>query len=139
MLWGGWLIVTGLVFWFMAGIYHDYYTVALAPAIAGLVVVAGEALWRQRSSRLARVGLSGTMIITAAWAFVLLGRATAPYSTLRWPVLIIGILAAAGLLVANRLPKALAGVVIGLALLSAGSGRRRTRCRPPRPRIKARS
>jgi 4-amino-4-deoxy-L-arabinose transferase-like glycosyltransferase len=122
MLWGGWLIVTGLVFSFMAGAYHDYYTVALAPAIAGLVVVAGEALWRQRSSRLARVGLSGTMIITAVWAFVLLGRATAPYSTLRWPVLIIGIVAAAGLLVANRLPKALAGVVLGLALLSAGTG-----------------
>ncbi len=54
MLWGGWLIVTGLVFSFMAGVYHDYYTVALAPAIAGLVVVAGEVLWRRRMSRLAR-------------------------------------------------------------------------------------
>jgi 4-amino-4-deoxy-L-arabinose transferase-like glycosyltransferase len=122
MLWGGWLIVTGLVFSFMAGIYHDYYTVALAPAIAGLVVVAGEVLWRQRRSRLARAGLSGTMIITGAWAFVLLGRATAPYSTLRWPVLIIGVLAAAGLLLAHRLPKAVAGAVLGLALLSAVSG-----------------
>ena len=123
MLWGGWLLVTGLVFSFMAGTYHDYYTVALAPAIAG----AGRGR-RARlcggsgAARLARVGLSGTMIITAVWAFVLLGRATAPYSALRWPVLIIGILAAAGLLVANRLPKALAGVVLGLALLSAGTG-----------------
>ena len=62
------------------------------------------------------------MIITAGWAFVLLGRATAPYNTLRWPVLIIGVLAAAGLLLVQRLPKALAGVVLGLALLSAGTG-----------------
>ena len=122
MLWGGWLVVTGLVFSFMAGTYHDYYTVALAPAIAGLVVVAGEALWRQRNTRLARVGLATTMIITAAWAFVLLGRATEPYSALRWPVMVIGILAAAGLLVADRVPKALAGIVLGLALLSAGIG-----------------
>ena len=122
MLWGGWLIVTGLVFSFMAGVYHDYYTVALAPAIAGLVVVAGEVLWRRRISRLARAGLSGTMIITAVWAFVVLGRASEPYSTLRWPVLIIGVLAAVGLLLAHRLPKALAGVVLGLALLGAGTG-----------------
>ena len=37
VLWGGWLLVTGLVFSFMAGIFHAYYTVALAPAIAALV------------------------------------------------------------------------------------------------------
>ena len=36
-VWGGWLLVTGLTFSFMAGIFHAYYTVALAPAIAALV------------------------------------------------------------------------------------------------------
>jgi 4-amino-4-deoxy-L-arabinose transferase-like glycosyltransferase len=30
VLWGGWLLVTGLIFSFMAGIVHPYYTVALA-------------------------------------------------------------------------------------------------------------
>src|SRR5674476_1123815 len=34
-LYGSWLVINGLVFSFMAGIYHDYYTVALAPVIAG--------------------------------------------------------------------------------------------------------
>ncbi len=38
-IWLGWLVVTALVFSFMAGIYHDYYTVALAPAIGGSVAV----------------------------------------------------------------------------------------------------
>jgi len=33
LLWGGWLLVTGGVFSFMAGIIHPYYTIALAPAI----------------------------------------------------------------------------------------------------------
>ncbi len=31
MVWAGWLLVPGLVFSFMAGIYPDHYTVALAP------------------------------------------------------------------------------------------------------------
>ena len=33
-IWGGWLFVTAVVFSFMNGIVHPYYTVALAPAIA---------------------------------------------------------------------------------------------------------
>ena len=37
VLWGGWLLVTGLVFSYMAGIIHPYYTVAIAPAVAALV------------------------------------------------------------------------------------------------------
>ena len=37
VLWGGWLLVTDLVFSFMSGIFHAYYTVALAPAIAAVV------------------------------------------------------------------------------------------------------
>ena len=31
--WGGWLVVTGLVFSYMRGTTHPYYTVALAPAV----------------------------------------------------------------------------------------------------------
>ena len=31
LLWGGWVIVTGLVFSYMSGIIHPYYMVALAP------------------------------------------------------------------------------------------------------------
>src|SRR5205823_6205818 len=33
VLWGGWLLVTAGTFSFIAGIFHAYYTVALAPAI----------------------------------------------------------------------------------------------------------
>lgn len=35
LLWGGWTVVTVLVFSYMSGIIHPYYTVALAPGIAG--------------------------------------------------------------------------------------------------------
>ncbi|HEU5270317.1 MAG TPA: glycosyltransferase family 39 protein, partial [Jatrophihabitans sp.] len=37
VLWGGWLLVTGLVFSYAKGIIHPYYTVALAPAIGGVI------------------------------------------------------------------------------------------------------
>ena len=39
ILWGGWLLVTGLVFSYMPGTIHPYYAVALAPAIAALVAI----------------------------------------------------------------------------------------------------
>ena len=122
MIWGGWLLVTGLVFSFMAGIYHEYYTVALAPAIAALVAIGGQVLWQHRMHRLARIGLAATMIITAVWAFLLLERATAAYQVLQWPVLIVGVVAAAGLLFVHRLPRAVAWVVVGLALLGGTTG-----------------
>ena len=51
ILWGGWLIVTGLTFSFMSGIFHAYYTVALAPPIAALVGIGATMLWAR-----ARIG-----------------------------------------------------------------------------------
>jgi len=123
LLWAGWLVVTALVFSFMAGTFHEYYTVALAPAVAGLFAVAGQVLWQRRTTWLARIGLAAAMIITAVWAYELLGRATtAPYTSLRLPVLVVGLLAAAGLLLAHRLPRLLAYGVLGLGLVSAGAG-----------------
>ncbi|MEU7979478.1 glycosyltransferase family 39 protein [Micromonospora sp. NPDC049081] len=48
LLWGGWLLVTGLIFSFMSGIFHAYYTVALAPAVGALVGIGTVLLWRER-------------------------------------------------------------------------------------------
>ena len=44
LLWGGWVIVTGLVFSYMSGIIHPYYMVALAPGIGALVGIGAMAL-----------------------------------------------------------------------------------------------
>src|SRR2546429_10009123 len=46
LLWGGWVLVTGLVFSYMNGIIHPYYMVALAPGIAALVGIGAMALWQ---------------------------------------------------------------------------------------------
>ncbi len=46
VLWGGWLLITGLVFSLMQGIFHAYYTVALAPAVGAVVGIGAVLLWR---------------------------------------------------------------------------------------------
>ena len=56
VVWGAWLVVTVLTFSFMAGIFHAYYTVALAPAIAALVAIGGTVLWQNRHSMAAALG-----------------------------------------------------------------------------------
>ena len=50
LLWGGWLVVTGVVFSFMSGVIHPYYTNMLAPPIAVLVGVGAVELARRRES-----------------------------------------------------------------------------------------
>ncbi len=74
VLWGGWLVASGLVFSFMNGIIHPYYTVALAPAIAALVVAGGTSRWRDRAQLPARASLAAMIALTGAWSFVLLDR-----------------------------------------------------------------
>jgi 4-amino-4-deoxy-L-arabinose transferase-like glycosyltransferase len=73
LLWGGWLLVTGLIFSFMQGIFHAYYTVALAPAIAALIGIGVSTLWKERN-RAALLVLSGTVVVTALWSYTLLSR-----------------------------------------------------------------
>ncbi|RZS34887.1 4-amino-4-deoxy-L-arabinose transferase-like glycosyltransferase [Herbihabitans rhizosphaerae] len=95
LLWGGWLLVTAVVFSFMSGITHEYYAVALAPAITALVAVVGVELWRRRATVHMRLFLAAMIGVTAVWDFVLLGRADGWLPPLRWIVLIGGLLVAA--------------------------------------------
>ncbi len=74
VLWGGWLVVSGLVFSLSTGVIHTYYTVALAPAIAALVAIGAAGLWRERHTVAARAWLAIAVAVTAAWAWVLLDR-----------------------------------------------------------------
>ncbi|SDP52022.1 4-amino-4-deoxy-L-arabinose transferase [Klenkia soli] len=119
LVWGGWLLVTGLVFSLMAGTFHGYYTVALAPAIAALVGI-GVALVGDRP-RTGPPVLAATVALTAVWSFVLLGRSAEFLPWLRWVVLVGGLLAAAGLLV-GRFGAGLRRGAVVVALLAALAG-----------------
>jgi 4-amino-4-deoxy-L-arabinose transferase-like glycosyltransferase len=89
IVWGGWLLVTGLVLSFASGIIHPYYTVALAPAIAALVGSGVVELWRERTNEVARCVLALVLAAGTWWTFTLLGRVDWN-SWLRWVVLLSG-------------------------------------------------
>jgi 4-amino-4-deoxy-L-arabinose transferase-like glycosyltransferase len=101
-VWGGWLLVTGLVFSFMQGIFHAYYSVALAPPIAALAGMGVCLMWRLRHEPAGAAVLAATSAVTAVWAYVLLGRTPDWHPWLAYAVLAGGLLAAAGLLVRGR-------------------------------------
>ncbi len=119
LLWGGWLLVTALVFSYMQGIMHPYYTVALAPAVAAVVAIAACELWRGRQFTSSRVVLRAMVIATGVWDFVLLDRTPQWLPWLRWALLVGTIAVAAALLIGRPLRRypavlAAAGLLFGL-------------------------
>jgi hypothetical protein len=83
----------------MAGIFHAYYTVALAPAIAALIGIGGGLLWEHRTELWALSLAAGLTLLTSVWAFVLLSRSADWLPWLRYVVLVVGFAGAAGLVI----------------------------------------
>ncbi|MGW1890424.1 ArnT family glycosyltransferase [Streptomyces sp. NPDC002004] len=116
LAWGGALLATAAVFSFMAGIFHQYYTVALAPYIAALVGMGATVLWEERTRLWPRLVLAGTVAVSAIWAYVLLDRTPDYLPWLRWAVLVAGIGGALGLLLAPQLGRRAALTAVALSL-----------------------
>jgi len=76
LMWGSWLVVMALVFSYAQGIWHSYYTTALAPPIAALAAAGLTKLWRYYRAphgmtwALLPIAVAGTV----AWADVLVAR-----------------------------------------------------------------
>ncbi|HJQ41681.1 MAG TPA: glycosyltransferase family 39 protein [Jatrophihabitantaceae bacterium] len=117
VVWGGWLLVTGLVLSFASGIIHAYYTVALAPAIAALVGIGTVVLWRERQRDEARYALATLVGVGAGWAWVLVGRASW-HPELRWLILLAGTGAVVAIL-SRGVRAAVVAPVVALTLLAA--------------------
>jgi 4-amino-4-deoxy-L-arabinose transferase-like glycosyltransferase len=129
LLWGGWLIVTGLVFSYMSGIIHPYYTVALAPAIGALTGIGVVTAWRARRSVVAgralgaRAVLATAVVVTAWWASALLSRTAGWQPWLRPVILACGVAAAAGVIAERWLSgRAMVLSVAPLALVAGLAG-----------------
>lgn len=122
LAWGSWLVVTALVFSLMSGIYHAYYTVALAPAIAALVAMGGAEAWERRDSWSGAVPLALGTLVTGGWGYLLLSRVTSWNGWLRVLVLALSLAAALGFLVAAKLPARAVPAALGLALTAALAG-----------------
>jgi len=102
LLFGGWTVLTALVFSFMSGIFHAYYTVALAPAIAVTLGVAADVLWRRRARSWVRIVLAASALLTGVWAWVLLGRAESWQPWLRYVVVALAVVGAVLVLLPRR-------------------------------------
>lgn len=121
-VWGGWLLVTGLIFSLMQGIFHAYYTVALAPPIAALVGMGAALLWERRRSLHVTVALAATVVVTAGWSAELLSRTPDWQPWLPVAVAAAGALAAVAILALRRTGVRLlaAAAVVGIAACLAG-------------------
>ncbi len=120
LLWDGWALVTALVFSFMKGIFHQYYTVALAPGIAGVAAIGAVLLWRERSRLWVRFALAVALASTAVTAVMLLNRTPEFVPWLRWVIGAAAVVGTVALIVAQ--PKRMAGWTAVVAVLVAIAG-----------------
>ncbi|WP_231855640.1 glycosyltransferase family 39 protein [Tsukamurella pseudospumae] len=117
---GTWLVVTGLVFSYMSGTVHPYYTVALAPAIAVLVGGGAAVAWSRRSTVPGSLALAGLVVAAGGWGVIRAWR-----TGYAWPVLgvVVGaltVLAVVALVVTRRGGRRAVASALVLALLAGG-------------------
>jgi 4-amino-4-deoxy-L-arabinose transferase-like glycosyltransferase len=117
LLWGGWLLVTAIVFSFGQGVIHTYYTVALASAIGALVAIGAAMGWTRRESLAARLTAALAIGASAGWAYALLERTPSWEPWLRPSILVAGALAMSGLLLAPTVGRAGRRVTVAAAML----------------------
>lgn len=119
----GWVLLFGLVFSFAQGIYHSYYTSALAPGIAALVgmsAIAFVGLFRQ--NRLWIIPFCGVVAVTIAVQLTISGRfdgfeyGVRPYVI---PLAVVGVVLLASAVMIRRIPATLGmcWVLAGLLLI----------------------
>jgi 4-amino-4-deoxy-L-arabinose transferase-like glycosyltransferase len=122
LMWGTWLVLTGVVFSFMGGMVHPYYTVALAPPIAGLVGIGAVWAWRRTSVWDGRCALAAMILLSAGPSALLLHRNAFGPAWLPWLVTGLAALSAAAVLWPRPPVVALvAGCMAGLATATAVS------------------
>ncbi|WP_084531431.1 ArnT family glycosyltransferase [Nocardia miyunensis] len=120
LLWGGWALVTGLVFSFMKGLFHQYYTVSLAAPVAGLTGLAAVLVWRERHRYPIRIVLAVATVLTTVTSVILLSRTPDFVPWLRWVVTALGAVATLLLLVPRPDRPAVAGAIAAIVTALAG-------------------
>jgi 4-amino-4-deoxy-L-arabinose transferase-like glycosyltransferase len=118
VLWGGWLVLVGVVLSFARGVFHPYYTTEMAPAVAAVTAAGMAGLWRlyHQPGGYRWMLLPVAVVLTAGWAWVLVSRDTSWHGWLRYAVAGVSVLAVL-LLVAGRVglgSTALLGGTLGL-------------------------
>jgi len=72
VMWGGWFLLCGMVFSYMDGMAHPYYTSAMAPAVGALAGLGGVWAAQRSSAWDGRVTLGALVALASAWSVQLL-------------------------------------------------------------------
>ena len=121
IIFGGWLMSTGITFAYMQGTIHPYYTVALAPAIGALIGIGSVLLWRHRAvaSRSACGVLAVTVLLSAGWGFELLRTDASFHPAVRYLAVAAAVAAVALLAVAAARTRVGRRLVLTTGVLTA--------------------
>ncbi|HTI74165.1 MAG TPA: glycosyltransferase family 39 protein [Mycobacterium sp.] len=124
IVFGGWLIVDGLVLSFMHGSIHAYYCLSIAPPVAAMFAIGVHELWQRREKWLYRGGLAVLLGGTGVWGWLVLGRNANWLPGLRWAILALAVVAAIALLIPKtyRARRGVALGALGVGLLAALAG-----------------
>jgi len=95
LLFGGWLLLTGLVFSLASGIIHPI-TASPSPRPSVASWHRGDRALRPARTLFARLAMAVTLMVTAVWAYVLLDRSPTWYPALKWAIVVLGALTAVG-------------------------------------------
>ncbi|MDQ1246515.1 MAG: hypothetical protein QG597_883 [Actinomycetota bacterium] len=127
LLWGLWALVTWGVFSFASGIIHEYYAIALAPALAALVAIGGAIGWAQRDRLAGRLWLAAGLLTAAITGTWIMAQTGGWYATVGLLLGAVGALAAVVLgspyVLARRIGRAAlvtaaAAILVGPAIFS---------------------
>ena len=124
LMWGLWLAVHVVVFSFMSGVIHSYYTVVMAPAIGALVGGGIVSLWSARRDHPAAGVILGAAIAgSAGLAWMLLDR-TPTFAPVFGPVIGgLGLLGAVGVAIpVITIPPVVRRVALAVAVATLLAG-----------------
>ncbi|WP_405132904.1 ArnT family glycosyltransferase [Nocardia sp. NBC_01388] len=124
IVFGGWMVIDGLVLSYMQGIIHPYYSLSIAPAIGGMFAIGVFEMWRARESWFGRAGLAALIATSGIWSYILLDRNSSWMPALRIAILVVTLLATVALVIPwnGQVRKRVAVVALIAGLIGAMGG-----------------
>ncbi|GAA1456309.1 ArnT family glycosyltransferase [Williamsia maris] len=123
LIFGLWMVIDGLVLSYMKSNPHPYYSLAIAPPIAGVVGLGVVECWKQRDRIVAIVGLAAVVAAAGVWGFVLMQRQSSWLPAVAWATLVVTVIATVAVLVVGFMGRSRSSAHAGS--VSGRSSRRR--------------
>jgi 4-amino-4-deoxy-L-arabinose transferase-like glycosyltransferase len=124
ILFGGWILVDGLVLSYMQGTIHPYYSLSVAPAIAAMFAIGVGQMWARRESLWCRIGLAVMLATTGLWSWWTLEGNADWLPALKWAVLVLTVVASLSLIavLAIQPRRGVVMALLGVAVTGALAG-----------------